>query len=248
MQMSQSARRAQLLEMMVLFGGGPLVVAVLPPWAVLPAIWAAALGCGYALRRLNDVAPAGWDERLRGPRARWVAQRLVPRTALGCLALYGLALAVLPRPLWSLPRTLPGLWAALMLGYALLSAYPQEVVFRRFFWLRYRDLFGTARARVWASAAAFGFAHVVLHNALAVGLSFVGGLLFADTYRRSRSLRLVALEHAVYGAFLFTVGYGSVFYAGAARSARGRAESAVRGADGQPAEPRFAAVDGGARP
>ncbi len=44
-----------------------------------------------------------------------------------------------------------------------------------------------------------------------------GGWLFADTYRQSRSLWLVCLEHALYGDLIFTIGLGTFFYHGAVR-------------------------------
>jgi hypothetical protein len=45
-------------------------------------------------------------------------------------------------------------------------------------------------------------------------MSFVGGLLFAYTFTRARSLPLVALEHGLWGDWLFTLGLGSYFYGG----------------------------------
>ena len=93
---------------------------------------------------------------------------------------------------------------------------PQEALYRRFLLLRYQRLFGSGAGSVLTSAAAFGFAHIVYGNALAVGLSAAGGLLFAASYRRHRSLALVCLEHALYGCLVFTIGLGRFFYTGAA--------------------------------
>jgi len=64
---------------------------------------------------------------------------------------------------------------------------------------------------------AFGFAHIILGNWLAVALSCVGGLLFAFTYHTSNSLLLACVDHAIFGNFLFTIGLGRLFYHGAAR-------------------------------
>jgi membrane protease YdiL (CAAX protease family) len=64
------------------------------------------------------------------------------------------------------------------------------------------------------SALAFGYAHIVLHNWPSVLLSTIGGVLFASSYRRSQSTLLVAVEHAIYGCFVFSVGLGGLFYAG----------------------------------
>jgi len=41
-------------------------------------------------------------------------------------------------------------------------------------------------------------------------LTFIGGVLFAYTYQKTKSTALVAIEHAVYGNWLFTVGMGEM--------------------------------------
>jgi membrane protease YdiL (CAAX protease family) len=70
-------------------------------------------------------------------------------------------------------------------------------------------------ALVLISGAAFGLAHIVFNNWVAPVLCAVGGVLFAHTYHKTRSLALVCLEHALYGDFVFTVGLGRYFYHGA---------------------------------
>ena len=68
-----------------------------------------------------------------------------------------------------------------------------------------------------ASAVAFGFVHIVFLNPIAVGLSVVGGVLFALTYLRTRSLLMAAIEHGLYGCLIFTVGLGRYFFHGTKR-------------------------------
>ena len=53
----------------------------------------------------------------------------------------------------------------------------------------------------------------------AVALTLVGGWKFAATYRHTRSLWAVSIEHAIYGGILFTVGLGQFFYTGTWRVA-----------------------------
>jgi len=48
-------------------------------------------------------------------------------------------------------------------------------------------------------------------------LAAIGGLVFAVIYRRSGSLLQFALEHSLWGAFLFTLGMGVYFYGGSLR-------------------------------
>ena len=112
--------------------------------------------------------------------------------------------------LFDLPADRPLLWAAVLLTYPL-SVYPQELVFRTFFFARYSLIFPRQDHMILASALSFGWAHIFYGHRLSMVLAFVGGLFFAATYARTRSLRLVFLEHTLYGSLLFTVGLGSFF-------------------------------------
>jgi uncharacterized protein len=109
----------------------------------------------------------------------------------------------------------PGLWAIIMVLYPVFSAFPQEMLFRAFFSHRYRTLFGDGSVMLLASSAVFGFVHIIFGNMLSVVMSFIGGMLFMHTYRRSNSILLTALEHSIYGNFIFTIGLGQFFYHGA---------------------------------
>src|SRR3974390_392111 len=74
------------------------------------------------------------------------------RAAVLC-TLIGLGVWVfMPERLFSFVRHAPGFWAGGMLLYQLLSVYPQELIFRAFFFHRYRRLFGQGMATVAASA------------------------------------------------------------------------------------------------
>ena len=97
------------------------------------------------------------------------------------------------------------------------SVLPQEVLYRVFFFERYRPLFGRGAGLVAASALVFGFGHIIFHNWLAVPLTLLGGWLFARSYRRTSSLLLIFIEHTLYGCAIFTIGYGEFFYQGTLR-------------------------------
>ena len=114
-------------------------------------------------------------------------------------------------------RRRPWLWAAIMVGYPLFSVYPQGLIYRAFFFHRYRRLFALnpmaqSRIMILLSAATFALMHIVFHNWIALALTFPGGILFAVRHRNTRSLCVSSLEHALYGCFLFTVGLGQFFY------------------------------------
>jgi membrane protease YdiL (CAAX protease family) len=56
----------------------------------------------------------------------------------------------------------------------------------------------------------FSWAHIFFKNSLVMILTFLGGILFAITFKKTQSTLLVSIEHAVYGCWLFTVGMGSM--------------------------------------
>jgi uncharacterized protein len=141
-------------------------------------------------------------------------RRLLARNAV-CLAVLGVGVRLFaPELLFSLIKRTPLFWAVIILLYPLLSVYPQELIYRAFFFHRYQPLFGSGWVMLMASALAFGFVHIILGNWLAVGLCVIGGLLFALTYQASGSLLLACLDHTIFGNFIFTIGLGRFFYHG----------------------------------
>lgn len=125
-----------------------------------------------------------------------------------------LVLWLRPAAFLALPGRAPGLWLAGLALYPLLSAWPQEVVYRLFFFHRYSPLLGGGAGAVAANAVAFGLLHAVYPNAVAPLLSVPAGLLLALTWRRTGRLGPVWLEHSLYGLLLFTLGLGGYFYDG----------------------------------
>ena len=78
----------------------------------------------------------------------------------------------------------------------------------------FAPLFGSPRRSLLAGALVFSYGHIVFHNLWAVLFTFIGGLLFLQTYRKSQSLLFSGIEHALYGDALFTIGWGAYFYGG----------------------------------
>jgi len=104
----------------------------------------------------------------------------------------------------------PLLWLFFIIVYAFLSVYPQELVYRTFYFQRYKGLFKNNQIFVFINAVAFSLGHIFFKNGLVIVLTFLGGLLFAITYNKTQSTLLVSIEHAIYGSWLFTVGMGSM--------------------------------------
>lgn len=98
--------------------------------------------------------------------------------------------------------------------YPVLAAYPQEIIFRGFFFQRYRDVFPGQGLMIFMSGLSFSLAHIFYGNWLAPLLSFAGGILFGYRYVKSGSVLVAGVEHGLWGNYLFTVGLGWFFYSG----------------------------------
>lgn len=123
-------------------------------------------------------------------------------------------LFIFPQLLFCMIRKKPELFWIVALLYPLISVYPQELIYRGFFFHRYKDLFKNDKSMIVVSAVMFGFMHIVFLNWIAVFLTLIGGLIFSATYSKTKSLFWVSLEHAAYGILIFGVGLGKYFYGG----------------------------------
>lgn len=208
-----AARKIRLApECAALFLGVPAAVAAgwIRAW-VIPLLLVMALGCALALRwrhhlRLRDLIRPGVPAR------EW--RRVLFTFALAVPGLVVLLWLFQPASLFSLVRDQPRLWLLVMVAYPVVSVVPQELIYRAFFFERYRPLFGRGWGVIAAAALVFAFGHIVFRNWPAVLLTGAGGWLFGLTYRRTSSLLLVSVEHALYGCAIFTVGYGRYFFDG----------------------------------
>ena len=107
-------------------------------------------------------------------------------------------------------RNKPMLWSVMLFMYSLFSVYPQELIYRTFFFQRYQSLFKNKSLFILVNAALFSLAHIFFKNTLVMLLTFLGGILFALTFRKTKSTLLVSIEHSIYGCWLFTVGMGEI--------------------------------------
>ncbi|WP_263351465.1 CPBP family intramembrane glutamic endopeptidase [Acidicapsa acidisoli] len=205
-----------VLELLIVFIGLPLGYRFSPVRIpALPVLW---LVAGYALWQL--MRDRSFDRRQlwnTAPLAGHLGAILLI-FAVVALGLWVGTHWMAPQLEWGFVRQHPRLWAAVMVLYPVLSVYPQGILYRAFFLHRYAGLFSDTAVGRWvlivASAAAFGFLHIIFRNSLAVGLTFCGGVLFAWRYAETGSLLTSSVEHALYGCWLFTVGLGQYFYHG----------------------------------
>jgi membrane protease YdiL (CAAX protease family) len=142
--------------------------------------------------------------------------RLVAGFALlAAVVIFAHVAILIPERIFGLPRFKPQVWAMVMAFYPLVSVLGQEILFRALFFRRYGDLFQRAWALVLANAGVFSLAHAFYQNWVALVLTFGGGLMFAEVYRRTGSFPLVFVLHTIAGQLIFTSGLGIYFYHGA---------------------------------
>ena len=107
------------------------------------------------------------------------------------------------------------LWLLILALYPLLSAIPQELIYRPLFFRRYSVLFQNDGLALAVNSAVFGLAHLLYMNPVTIGLAAFGGLVFGWVYLRHGSVLLAMLLHALAGQLVFTSGLGIYFYHGA---------------------------------
>jgi membrane protease YdiL (CAAX protease family) len=115
-----------------------------------------------------------------------------------------------PENLFIVVKKNPTLWVIILFVYAFMSVLPQELLYRSYFFNRYKDLFKNPKYLVIINIIAFPLAHLFLKNWLVLLITLIGGIFFALTYKRSKSIILTSLEHAIYGNWLFTIGMGEM--------------------------------------
>lgn len=207
-------RRYLALECFLIFAAFPAAFAAMKPhsWMYF-ALWIAALACGRKLAQDGYSLKDDWN---LAALARPMFARMLLWFVPLAFALLAFTYFVIPEHLFSLPKNRPNVWVMVMFFYPVLSVVPQELIYRSFFFRRYATLFATERSMVLASALTFGWVHILLLNSVAILFSALGGVLFAATYRKTKSLAACCIEHALYGCLVFTLGLGYYFYHGQA--------------------------------
>ena len=217
---SVSWRRVQLWsEFVGLFVGVPLLMAAyfdrvlawgaLGSFSLIATIWVLAglaatllaVTPGFTFRRIfNGAVFAEW-------------RLIVGMAALSAAVCVGFVLLLLPGRLLELPLERTVLWLIIVIAYPILSAFPQEVIYRSLFFERYGSLFPSMPAAIAANGAAFGLGHLFFMNPVTVGMTALGGALIGWAYlARGRSLMLAWVLHSLAGQIIFTSGIGIFFF------------------------------------
>jgi uncharacterized protein len=209
------ARRLMLWsELAIIYIGLPLMMRIavfdyrLPLFYALPPVLVAFVAFLY-----TDRSYSLNKEMARLPdRAALVSIATIFVTGSVVVAL--LVAAFMPERLFALAAERPGLWLKIMTLYPITSVLAQEFAYRVFFFHRYGVLFTSQWSLILTNAIAFGFGHILFRNWIAVGGTFVVGLLLAWRYERTRSFWAVYIEHVLWGWLVFTIGLGVFFFTG----------------------------------
>jgi hypothetical protein len=211
-------------EMLALFLAGPAFLAMLvykrhvPLVMVLPFVFA-----GFFALLLRQSDQSWRADLVRLPSRRDVL------AILGLFAVCGGALTLFaysryPQYFLAFPRYNTPLWLLVMTFYPLISVTTQELIYRVLFFDRYAPAMRAVWLAIPVNAALFATMHAIIFASRsphfhweAVAFSFAGGLIFAYRFTRTRSFLAVALEHALYGDLIFTIGLGHFFFTGVAR-------------------------------
>lgn len=197
-----------LVEIFLIFICPPLLIlfGFFPKASIMLILWAVTLYAYLHLRR-NDIKVFALDF------TREELYSVLKRYLIISIAIALFILAYEPESFLALVKARPLFWLLVMLLYPFVSAFVQEVLFRNYFFYRYESLFkGHLFLFVFVNALLFSYVHIIFENWIALVFTFFGGLLFAQTYLKTRSTLLTSIEHSLYGNTLYTLGLGHYFF------------------------------------
>ncbi|RJL03944.1 CPBP family intramembrane metalloprotease [Paracoccus aestuarii] len=197
-------------EFAALYIGAPLVIALFLPGDALFTALAVFSLAGMGLLWLTGGFR--WRILVRGwRRMPW---REVAGIALAtALASWVILTLTRPEALFVIIRNRPEFLLVIWAFYPILSALPQELIFRPLFFHRYGAILPQGRAALALNAAVFSFAHLMFWSWIVVIMTFIGGWFFARAYLR-HGFPAAFVLHAVAGNILFAMGMGLYFYTG----------------------------------
>lgn len=198
------------VEFILLFFGIPLFLLfeeeiIHPSSILLPVL----IGLILYFRKQKQFR---WHDliRLDISKKMWLQQTVV--VMLTGLFLFVFVLIFEPENLFNLPKGNPAIWLAMFGFYPVFSAYEQEVVYRKFLFMRYQPLFQKRWIIILASGISFSFVHIVYFSWLSVFFTFIAGVYFAWLYNKTKSVLFTGIIHGIMGFLVFTVGLGQHFW------------------------------------
>ncbi|WP_170347873.1 MULTISPECIES: CPBP family intramembrane glutamic endopeptidase [Ruegeria] len=199
------------LEFGLFFIAAPVLIAVFfPPDWMFPSLFTFT-AIGIVL--LHITPGFAWAE-LRYNWRNWSWREVALFTFAMTIFCAVVVMAMRPEAAFFLLRNRPEFLLVIWIGYPLLSALPQELLFRSLFFRRYHEILPNGRAAYLLNAALFSLAHLMYWSWIVAVMTFAGGLLFTWAYRKRGSFFYAVLLHAIAGNIIFAAGLGIYFYSG----------------------------------
>lgn len=190
--------------MMFLFLPILFILKILPLYSIVPVLWVVSI---YVVYRLKKFKAGKLFKKVK----RKALKRVLKRFSIIAFILIFFTYIFHEERLFTFMFEKPMTYLFVILIYPVLSVIPQELIFRKYFFYRYKStLF--PKAMLVFNSFIFGFVHIIFQNPIAVVFSVIGGYMFARTYTKTNSFTLVCIEHSLYGNLLFTIGLGDFFY------------------------------------
>jgi membrane protease YdiL (CAAX protease family) len=211
--LAEAAKARLWAELALFFVGLPFLLFLVPYGQIVAAL-VVLLAALYCWRWLK-ACPRYDSSRLFLTKdfCRHLLRTLSVFLPLGAFALV-LAYFYTPEGFLAFPRREPLLFAALLIGYPVFSAYPQEVIFRAYFYERFRPILPRTWQLVAMNVLLFGWVHIFFGMWIMPVLGAAGAALFSRTYFRSGSLLQTAIEHGLWGLLLLSSGIGWALFTG----------------------------------
>lgn len=196
------------IELIVLFIFIPLMLLInTTAWINPILVLSGFIYCAFILLKIENNKISSFFKFAKTGYLKIILLRFFTAAVLSTIIMY----LFNRKALFSIVLERPLLWLMISIFYSLFSVLPQEFLFRSFFFIRYESIFSTNKIYiVLINAALFSLAHIFFRNIFVLLLTFAGGLLFAGSYIKTRSLLLITIEHAIYGFWLFTLGVGEM--------------------------------------
>ncbi len=195
------------IELAVLFVLIPILLTL--NWSIRGRIGIAILGFVYVLILMFTIERPHFKKVSRKVIGQFIRVTLVKFVFIA-IGLVAFMYVTNPDKLFYVVLERPKVWLFFIGVYTVFSVIPQEILYRTFFFQRYGALFKNTKLLIFFNALIFSLGHLFFANTLVMIITFIGGLLFALTYQKTKSTLLVIVEHTIYGCWLYTVGMGQI--------------------------------------
>ena len=207
-QLFQTSNKVKILEIVFLFVLSPIVLFLSIP--IYFKVVYLLLGVVYIILIsifIENFRKVKVDKTIKQNAFKQIGIRFLAIALLTTLVLYFQD----KEALFNVMLNKPTLWLKFSGVYILFSVIPQELIYRTFFVKRYQELIKNRKVFFLINSTLFSFAHIWFQSWIVLLFTFIGSLLFVDIYLKTKTSWLIILEHALYGVWLYTVGYGVLF-------------------------------------